>query len=583
MLDDGAVVKVSNLFFEYEGGKKALENLSFDVNAGEFLAVLGANGAGKTTLCYILSGIIPNIYGGKRKGKIRVCDIDPWTKPIYETARNVGIVLQDPDAQLIMPEVKMELAFGPASLGVPKDEIMRRIDQALKIVGLEGCEDKNPKNLSGGQKQRVAIGAVLTMMPKVLILDEPTSQLDPVGTTEVLEALQEIRKHQNLTIIMATHKTEEIANLCDKVLILNEGKSAAYGGTSEVLTEVDMLEKCGVKPTMVASYFKSLSKELEESLKIPLTVDDAYPILRSLIENKKVEVEKDVEFVKEFSRREKPLIEIQNLTFVYPGSNSFAIKDVSLKIYEGEFIGIVGQNGSGKTTLVKNIMGLLKPKKGRILFRGDDVSKFTVAELAKKIGLVLQNPDYQLFTISAAKEIEFGLRNIGVPLKEINQRVKEALEIVRLTDEHETFPFRLSFGDRRKLAFAATVAMKPEVLIMDEPTTAQDYRGRYLLADLAKKMHEEGLTVIMITHDMELVARYTQRLIVMANGEILADGPTREVFQKKEVLNKAFLKPPQITQLAQKLSDTGVPGEILSVHEMQKVLRPARGVNVGVY
>lgn len=575
--DEGDSVKVSNLFFEYEGGIKAIENLSFNVKAGEFLAVMGPNGAGKTTLCYILSGIIPHIYGGKRKGETWVCGLDPWRRQIYDIARNVGIVLQDPDAQLTMPSVKMELAFGPASLGVPLDEILQRIDEILKIVRLEGYEDRHPKDLSGGQKQRVAIGGVLTMMPKLLILDEPTSQLDPVGTTEVLESLQEIRRRKNITIIMTTHKTEEITALCDKVLILNEGKCVAYGKPSQVLTEIDVLEKIGVKPAMVTSYFKGLLRGSVESSNIPLTLDDAYQMLRRLIENKKVEIRKDVRFLKESGKKGKPIIEIQNVTFVYPGLHPVtALKSVNLKIHEGEFVGIVGQNGSGKTTLVKNIIGLLRPTKGRILFKGEDTSKFTLAKLAKKIGLVLQNPDYQLFTISCHKEIEFGLRNIGVPPEEIEQRVKETLKIVGLENEYETFPFRLSFGERRKLAFAAIAAMKPEVLIMDEPTTAQDYRGRYLLADLAKKMHEKGLTVLMITHDMELVARYADRLIVMGNGEILADGPTREVFQRTEVLNKAFLKPPQITQLALKFKDYGVPGGIVSVKEMQEVLRLAR-------
>jgi len=576
MVNEDPIIKISHLFFEYEGGIKAIEDLSFEVKAGEWLAVMGPNGAGKTTLCHILCGVIPNIYNGKRKGETWVCGLDPWKKPIYEVARNVGVVSQDPDSQLIMPTLKTELAFGPASLGVPLDEIMRRINEALEIVGLNGYEDRHPKDLSGGQKQRAAIAATLTMMPKILILDEPTSQLDPLGTTEVLNALQELRRRKKVTIIMATHKTEEIVELCDKVLILNEGKCVAYGEPSHVLTETNMLEKNGVKPTMVSSYFQYLlSSGIVENSKVPLTVEDGYQILKKLIENGKVR--KDVGLsLKGFGKGQKPLIEIQDLSFVYPSRPPvIALKNVNMKIYEGEFVGIVGQNGSGKTTLVKNIIGLLRPTRGRILFKGENVSKFTVAELAKKIGIVLQNPDYQLFTISCAEEIKFGLKNVGVPANEIEQRVKEALRMVGLEKEYETFPFRLSFGDRRKLAVATIAAMGPEILILDEPTTAQDYRGRYLLADLAKEMHEKkGLTVIMITHDMELVARYASRLIVMWNGEILADGSTREVFQQTEVLKRAFLKPPQITQLALKLKDYGVPGGIISVEEMQKVLMP---------
>ena len=569
------VVSVSNLSFQYEGGNEALKDVNFEIKRGEFFVVMGPNGAGKTTLCFILGGIIPNMYGGIRKGKVNVLGFDPWDHPIYETAKKVGILLQDPESQLVMPSVFAELAFGPANLGVPKEEIFRRIKEAVRIVGLEGFEDRHPRELSGGQKQRAALGAVLTMMPELLVLDEPTSQLDPLGTLEVLAAVRRL-KEMGITIIMTTHKTEEIAYLADKVLILNEGEVVAYGYPRDVLSNVELLENVGVKPPAVTTYFYELKKRGIGNIDLPILFEDAVNLAKKMIHDNLLKVNK-AEFKKDSQSKGTPIIEIKDVTFTYPGEPPVtALKNINLTIHEGEFIGIVGQNGSGKTTLVKNIVGLLKPSKGKILFKGEDVSKYTVAELSKKIGLILQNPDYQLFTLSCEEEIKFGLKNIGVPEDEIKERIEEALRFVGLEHLRDKYPFALSFGDRRKLAVAAIVAMNPEVIIMDEPTTAQDYKGRYILADLAKKMHDEhGRTIIMITHDMDLVAKYAERLIVMWNGEILADGPTREVFQMHDILEKAFLKPPQITRFAQELKDEGVNPEVLTIEEMIKVLSPA--------
>lgn len=568
------VVSVSNLSFKYKGSdREALRNISFEVHRGETFVIMGPNGAGKTTLCYILSGVIPNMYGGVRRGRVNVLGFDPWDQPIYETAKYVGILLQDPESQLIMPSVFAELAFGPANLGVPKDEILKRIKRVLEIVGLEGYDERHPRELSGGQKQRVALGAVLTMMPDLLVLDEPTSQLDPIGTTEVFEAIKRL-KEMGITMIITSHKTEEIAYIADRVLLLYDGEVKAIGRPEDVLSNVDLLEEIGVKPPAVASYFRKIN--IGDSTKPPIFLEDAVKLAKKMIQEKKLVV-KNVEFRNGEVERKEPIIEVKNVTFIYPTEPPVvALKNINLTIYEGEFVGIIGQNGSGKTTLAKNIVGLLKPTKGKVLFRGEDVSKYTVGELAKRIGFVLQNPDYQLFTLSCEEEIKFGLKNIGLPEEEIEARIEEALKLVGLEHLREKYPFALSFGDRRKLAVATVIAMRPEVIILDEPTTAQDYRGRYLLADLAEKIRRKyGTTIIMITHDMDLVAKYAERLIVMANGDILADGPTRKVFQMRDVLEKAFIKPPQITRFAQSLVEDGVNPEVLTVEEMLEVLSPS--------
>lgn len=565
-----------SLSFSYVGDIQALREVSFQLKRGELMAIMGPNGAGKTTLCYILSGIIPNIYGGERRGRVEVLGFDPWDRPIYETAERCGIVLQDPETQLVMPDVRMELSFGPSNLGIPKGEIHQRIQEALSIVGMEGYEERSPGELSGGEKQRIALAATLTMEPELLILDEPTSQLDPIGTSEVLTAIKRIKEKKGTTVLMTTHKTEEIVDLADRVLIIYEGRVTAYGSPRNVLTQVELLERVGVKIPQVSRYFHRLRSERGLDIEMPVNLEEARRGLRGLIEGGVVGVLRDISP----GEREgdgkggEPILEARNLTFHYLGPPEVvALRDVNIKIYEGEFVGIVGQNGSGKTTLVKNFVGLLRPTEGEVLFRGRDTREMSVGELSKRIGLILQNPDYQLFTISCWEEVAFGLRNMGMPKKEVEVRVREALKLVGLEEEHDAFPFRLSFGDRRKLAVAAIVSMGPEVLIMDEPTTAQDHGGRYMLADLAKKLHDEmGRTIIMITHDMDLIARYADRLVVMKEGQIILDKPTREAFKEVETLREAFLKPPQITRLALALKDQGVPEEVLTVEEMWRAV-----------
>jgi len=571
--DQTSTVFFDNVSYKYEDTERpALENISFELSEGEFLAVMGPNGAGKTTLCFLLSGVCPGIWAGKIKGKINIFGKDPWVQPIYETARTVGIVLQDPETQLLMPGVDMELAFGPANFGVPKEEILMRTKNALEIVGLAGFEDRTPQELSGGQKQRVALAATWCMQPRLLVLDEPTSQLDPLGTVEVLDAIQQLKKEGKVTTIMITHKTEEIIDLADKILILRDGKSIDYGPTDEVLNRTKIIEENGVRPPDISQLFLKLQERFQVEPQISLY--RGIGKIEALFKDRKLSVKKALpgDGKKELG---EPILITENLSYSYKGYKHIkALKNINLKIYEGEFVGIIGQNGSGKTTLVKNFVGILQATEGNAFFRGEDLSKLDVSDVAKKVGMVLQNPDYQLFTISADKEIRFGLKNIGVPDEEIEDRVLDALRVVGLEKEYNTFPFRLSFGDRRKLAVATVLAMRPEILIMDEPTTAQDYWGRYLLADLAKDLFDKGLlkTVIMITHDMELVARFAKRLIVMADGEIIADGPTRDVFYQKDVLKRAFLKPPQMTQLASALQEYNIPQDVLSVEDMIHIL-----------
>ena len=572
------IISLQDVTFTYEGDVVVLRHLNLTAHKGEFVVVLGANGAGKSTLCYLLSGIVPHIYGGRRLGQVSVAGLDPWDEPLYVTSQRCGVLMQDPEVQLFMPTLKAELAFGPANLGMPRDEIIRRSEAALALVRLEGLEEHNPRDLSGGQKQRAALAAVLTMNPQVLVLDEPTSQLDPLGRWEVVEAIERLKQKGDLTIVMTTHETEEILRLADQVLVLERGETVLQGAPAEVFAQAERLEEAGVKtPALILVQSRLLEREtgrLGEE-RVNLTIPEVANQAREAVEAGRLAVHPDALSRPRSIAPDAPVIlEARNLTVEYPGPpRVVALRDVNVQVRQGEFVGIVGQNGSGKTTLVKCFVGLLRPRKGEVLFKGESTRKLSIGEMARRVGMVLQNPDYQLFTASCRDEIRFGLRNVGVPSEEIEQRVEEALQLVGLSEEAELFPFRLSFGDRRKLAVAATMALDPEVLIMDEPTTAQDHRGRYQLAELARRFHEEKQgTVLMITHDVDLIARYAHRLIVLYEGQVLLDGPTAEVFTQVEELKESFVVPPVAAQLAAELAQLGVPSQVMTLEELYQVL-----------
>lgn len=572
------VIRLNQVTFTYEGDIVALKNLNLITRKGEFVVILGANGAGKSTLCYLLSGIVPNIYGGRRSGDMSVAGSDPWDEPLYLTSQRCGVVMQDPEVQLFMPTIQAELAFGPANLAFPRQEILRRTQDALKLVRMDGFEEHNPRDLSGGQKQRVALASILTMLPQVLVLDEPTSQLDPVGRWEVGESIQRLKQSGDLTIVMTTHETEEILHLADQVLVLNHGETVLQGSPAEVFSQTEKLEQAGVKtPALILCQIHYFPSSQIRS-KVNLTVREVADQISQAIKTNQIQVIPETLPSAQNAQSEKDVIlEARTLTVRYPGPPPVtALKNINLQIRKGEIVGIIGQNGSGKSTLVKCFVNLLRPQQGEVFVEGQQISGYTVGEMARRVGLVLQNPDYQLFTASCQEEIRFGLINLGVPASEMDQRVQEALELIGLYEQADLFPFRLSFGDRRKLAVAATLALNPKVLIMDEPTTAQDYRGRYQLAELAKRFHDErGGTVLIITHDVDLIARYAQRLIVLHEGEVLLDGPLIEVFTQSEVLQKSFVVPPVATRLAELLTPLGVPPNVMTLNELYQVLTPA--------
>jgi len=571
-------VKATNLSFTYERGPEALKGMSFEMEPGDIMGVVGANGAGKTTLCFHLNGVIPTVYAGKERGHIEMCGLDPWETPIIKLAEKACMVLQDPESQFTTTNVASELAFGPANLGVDRETILERSKWAAKVCGIDGLEERKPKELSGGQKQRVALAAGLTMLPEVLILDEPTSQLDPIGSTEVFDVINQLSEREDMTIMITSHKTDEISRLATKVMVLEEGEIKLLGTPREVFEETELLDSVGVNPPQMASLTSQLAEKIpgfkqryRQSGGIPLTLEEGESLMKDSLDSGFLQVNwKEPPAPPEVE--DDPVLEMDNVTFVYPAREPVtALRDVSLTINRGEYVAIIGQNGSGKTTLVKHFLGLLNPVEGFVRVEGEDVAELTTGSIAKRAALILQNPDYQLFSISVEKELEFGLDNLDIDEETKKERIETSLKEVGLEGVRDTFPFRLSFGERRKVAAAAGIAMDPDVLILDEPTTAQDYWGRHRLCQIGEQMREQGKTVVMISHDMELIATYADRLVIMSDAEIIADGPKREVFEMHDILQEANLKPPPITQLSQRLKDYGIKRSLMTVEEMVDV------------
>src|SRR5208337_1444588 len=386
-------IKIDNVSFTYPDGTVALAGVSLEVEKGQFVAIMGPNGAGKSTLCLLLNGIIPNVVTGTISGTVSIAG-SVVSQQVWKNAQRVGMVLQDPEAQLLSPDVRMECAFGPENLGVEPPEIERRIAWALNAVGMDGLSDRSPKDLSGGQKQRLALAACLTMLPEVLVLDEPTSQLDPVGTDEVFAVVNDLRRNHNITVVMAEHKSEEVAQFADQVVVLDKGRIVAKGPTHDVFGRIPLLRKIGVKVPPVTEAASELRFDTN-----PITLSEGKESFVKLLKAHVLQVHEQTTNRIENSNDcdGEIVLEARALTHEYASQPPFtALKDVNLAIRRGEFVAVVGQNGAGKTTLVKHFVGQLKATNGQVLFEGRDVGAFKVVDLAPRIGLVLQNPDHQL-------------------------------------------------------------------------------------------------------------------------------------------------------------------------------------------
>lgn len=604
-----SLIEVKDLKYRYPGTTElALDGVSFTVEKGEFIGIAGENGAGKSSLSQALLGLIPQFYKGAYGGSVTVCGMDARNTPVSELCRHVGLVFQNPFNQLsgAKDTVYDEVGYGLQNLGFPPEEIRTRVESVLRCFGIWEYRDWNPFDLSGGQLQRVAICSVLAMNPDVLILDEPTSQLDPEGSEEVFHTVDELTK-MGITIIMIEQKIEKLAGYCDRVLLMHQGHVVDYDTPRKIFSREDLYD-LGVNPPAYTTFARANALAFEDGT-LPVTHAETLELvkasgadratliasLRGMTAGVQMEsavpqtaVENSAGMAAQVGDEssagmtdvaqpagagaEAVAAEVSTSTGGRSASESagaaatFQVQDLRFSYVKGREVlhglnlaldhrptAIIGQNGAGKTTLVRVLKGLLKPDSGEIRYQGENLETKTVAELASRVGYVFQNPDDQIFKYQVLEEVMFGPLNIGMSQQEAEASAHEALRMVGLDEKAGENPYDLELSDRKMVAIASVLAMNTDVIILDEPTIAQSWNGREKIREIIQAKAAEGKLVIAILHDMDFVASSFDRVIAMAHGEILADGTPAEVFRNHPVLEKSALAAPPLYELLEEL------------------------------
>ncbi len=538
-------IVIEDVWWKYKASEDwVLKGISLQIEKGQFYGIMGPSGVGKSTLCLCLNGIIPQAAKGEFKGRVKIGGMDTSEDYISEFIGKVGLVSQDPDSQFIMMSVEDELVSPLENLRFSRDEITERIEWVADLVGIKHLLKKYPHELSGGQKQRIAIASFLAMRPEILVLDEPTSDLDPVGKESVFSIVESLRKETDLTIVMVEHDSEKLAKFADRIAVINDGTIILDDDTDHVFQEYEKLRQNGiVLPQAADAYLQTFGLKEDRLL---VEYDRILNEFRNAFSQGKLSFTAPCNTILEKSGNE--VIDFNDVDFHYPDGTK-AAEQINLRIHDGEYVAIIGQNGSGKTTLAKLLKGLLKPTNGKVTVFGTDTSKVSATKITQ-VGYCFQNPDHQLSRYDVREELEFGPKNLKLEKDEIERRVDDVLNVIGLQNFANEYPFFLGKGQRRRLAVGTILTMQPKVVIVDEPTTGQDFIQSKEIMELLDRLNEKGRTIIVITHNMRLVAEHAKRTIIMHEGKIIADGPTSEVFSKRAILEQTHLNVPEITNLA---------------------------------
>lgn len=578
-----SMIKTDNLIFEYEkrdeegnviGTHCAIDEVNLDIEPGQFIAILGHNGSGKSTLAKHMNAIL--VPSG---GTMWVDGKDTKEEEnLWDVRQTAGMVFQNPDNQIIGTVVEEDVGFGPENLGVPTEEIWQRVEKSLSAVGMIEYRHHSPNKLSGGQKQRVAIAGVVAMCPKCIVLDEPTAMLDPNGRKEVLRTVEELRKREHVTVILITHYMEEVIG-ADRVIVMDQGHVVMDGTTREIFSQVELLKKYRLdvpQVTMLAHGLKQRGLDIKEGILTTNELIEALEKAGDWRQNQKKTYVGHAETVVKKEKKENPILKLEHIEYVYSSGTAYekqALKDINLDIYEGEFVGVIGHTGSGKSTMIQHLNGLMKATSGALYYNGENIydEKYNLRQLRNNVGLVFQYPEHQLFEIDVLTDVCFGPKNQGLTEEECKKRAIEALELVGLSEKYyDTSPFDLSGGQKRRVAIAGVLAMRPKVLVLDEPTAGLDPKGRdEILDQIAYLQKERNLTVILVSHSMEDIAKYVDRIVVMNKGRKMYDGEPKEVFAHYKELEKVGLAAPQVTYIMHALSEKGmhVNTEVTTIEE----------------
>jgi energy-coupling factor transporter ATP-binding protein EcfA2 len=532
------MIRFERLSYRYpDTGSLVLHDLSGEIHEGEFLLVVGPSGAGKSTLLRCLNGLVPHFYGGTISGRVEVAGRDPVALGPRGMADLVGFVLQDPEAQFVVDKVEDELAFALENQGVPQLVMRKRVEEVVDQLGIAHLRQRSVNSLSGGERQRVAIAAVMTLQPRVLVLDEPTSQLDPQGAEEVLDTLVKLNHDLGLTVVLSEHRLERVVQYADRILFLpGEGRAPILDEPRAVLRQTDLV------PPLVA-----LAKALDWS-PLPLTIKEGRrfaartPLARPRTSDGRPAKSDTATSIS---------VSVQGLRFSYNGHP--ALQDVSMQIRQGEFVALMGRNGSGKTTLLKQLVGLLKPQQGQVQIYGGgsavpmDTRQVAVEEIIRVVGYVPQNPNALLFSDTVHQELDFTRRGHGRAPGDY----RDLLASLGLAGHAGHYPRDLSVGERQRVALAAILVAEPKILLLDEPTRGLDYEQKASLRAVLQQLKGQGRTILMASHDVELVAQCADRVVMLGEGRVIVDGPTRAVMSESLVfasqINKLFRDPALLT------------------------------------
>ena len=611
------MIECRGVSFSYDGAVPALDGVDLNIEDGEFFCILGGNGSGKSTFAKHLNALLQPDAGTVRINGMDASD----PELVYDIRSTAGMVFQNPDDQLVATLVEDDVAFGPENLGVPSAQIAQRVREALKGVGLVGFERHETHALSGGQKQRVALAGVLAMEPRVLILDEASSMLDPRGRKGLMKACRALHD-RGMTIVMITHFMEEAAE-ADRVAVFQAGRVAMLGTPEEILTRADGLVELNLDmPASCCLGMALRAKGVPVHAQVR-EADMVAEIAQAYAERSGAgtagqssasdsRVLDNASSATDGTAVSEPVIEISHLSHSYSlsarerrrwrkrsatagksnkqalwgndPSSPWALRDVSLTVRRGEFLGLAGHTGSGKSTLVQHLNGLIRPQEGFVRALGLDLSnKKDAAAVKAKVGVVFQYPERQLFAETVALDVAFGPRNLGLPQDEVDRRVESSLSRVGLdlTTVGDKSPFELSGGQQRRVAFAGVLAMEPEVLVLDEPMAGLDPAARRDFLGLIDRLHREGLTVVMVSHSMDDLANCCDRIVVMNEGAVFAEGVPAQVFAHADELKSIGLGVPAAQRMALALTEAGVPLHFDGLYTVESLADELAGLLLG--
>lgn len=557
-----AIIEMECVSFSYgtaTDGAYALKDIDLSVEEGTFVGLIGPSGAGKSTLASAITGAIPHHYRGRLFGSTLVAGLDTCEAPLTDIAKVVGSVLQDIDAQMVASVVEDELLFGLENFGIDHREIEGRIASALDAVGIADLRHREIATLSGGQKQKVAIAAILAMTPRVIVMDEPTSALDPASARDVFEVLRRAKELTGMTVILIEQTVALLAEYCDRVVVIDQGRIALDGTPTDVFSHGETLRAIGVDTPRTVRISNSLAEAgLAPNDSPALTLDGAESLVAGILAPGLSESSPivprtlgDEPNARNAADQRPIIVDVAGAAYSY-GTGQAGIEGINLTVRAGEILAVVGQNGAGKTTFTKLLNGLIKPSAGVVRIAGLDTRTTPVSVLASHAATLFQNPDRQLCRNTVVEEISFGLELQGAPANAARERARHVAAAFGLPENAS--PFNLSRGQRQMVALASVVALEPELVILDEPTSGLDYRECMTVMETVRQHALDGAAVVMVCHDMEVVSDFADTLAVMTEGRLIEVGPSREVFANDALLAHARIAAPCVPALGKRLA-----------------------------